>query len=51
MITEKEKRKNQSNHETMIWIGITCKKIPCYVRGSARKRSIVKNAKKILRLC
>ena len=51
MITEKEKRKNQSNHETMIWIGITYKKIPCHVRGSACKWSVVKNAKKILKLC
>ena len=33
-------------HGTVIRIGTTCKKIPCYMRRSARKWSIAKNAKK-----
>ena len=33
------------NHITIIRTGITCEKIPCYMRDSARKWFIVQNAK------
>ena len=33
------------NHRTIIPIGITFKKIPCYMRNSARRWLIVENAK------
>ena len=32
-------------HETIIGTGITCKKIPCYMRDSARWWLIIENAK------
>ena len=32
-------------HETIIRTGITCKKIPCYMRDSACRWFIVENAK------
>ena len=32
-------------HGTIIRTGITCKKIPCYIRGSACRWFIVKKAK------
>ena len=34
-----------SNHGTIIRTGITCKKIPCYMRDSAYRWFIVENAK------
>ena len=37
---------NVSNHETIIQKGITCKKIPYYMRDSACRWFIVKKAKK-----
>ena len=33
------------NHETIIQTGISCKKIPCYMRDSAGRWLIVENAK------
>ena len=33
------------NHGTIIWTGITYKKIPCYMRDSACRWVIVKKAK------
>ena len=33
------------NHGTIIRTGITCKKIPCYMRDSAGRWFIVKNVK------
>ena len=33
------------NHGTIIRTGITCKKIPCYMRDSACRWFIVENAK------
>ena len=35
----------EENHETIIRTGITCKKIPCYMRDSACSWFIVKKAK------
>ena len=32
-------------HETIIWTGMTCKKIPCYMHNSACRWFIVKNDK------
>ena len=34
-----------SKHESIIRTGITCKKIPCYMRDSACRWFIVENAK------
>ena len=36
----------ESNHRTVIGIGTTCKKIPCYMRGSGRWWFIVKKSLK-----
>ena len=36
---------------TIIWTGVTCKKVPCYMHDSACRWYIVKKAKNILKLC
>ena len=52
MLAEKERQPddeirsvNRISHGTIIRTGITCKKIPCYMRDSAYRWFIVKNAK------
>ena len=40
-----ENNYNQLTHGTIIRTGITCKKIPCYMRDSACRWFIVKKAK------
>ena len=40
-----KKCKRSSWHGTIIRTGITCKKIPCYMRDSACRWFIVENAK------
>ena len=37
--------KHELDHGAILGTGITCKKIPCYMRGSACKWFIVKKAK------
>ena len=46
-----DKKLNMSNHGTIIWTGITCKKIPCYMCDSACRWLVVENAKKFQKLC
>ena len=38
-------KKTWHNHGTIIGTGITCRKIPCYIRNSASRWFIVKKAK------